>query len=378
MPGVELRVLVPDRWLHYGQWRRAEPPLDTVLRLEAGRVRWPWLPGAQFYLHHYPDLRRVLAEFQPEVIDLWEEPWALVSAQACWWRQRLCPTAKIVAETEQNLSKVLPPPFAALRRYVLHQADFLVGRSSEAIEVARRKGFSGPAEMVPNGVDAALFRPLDRLACRRIVFGTESKGLFVAGYVGRLVPEKGLEDLLEALPMCPERVHLVLVGDGPLREGLERRASELGISQRVRLLRGRPLEELPRVMNAIDALVLPSRTTPRWKEQFGRVIIEAHCCGTPVIGSSSGAIPDVVGAGGLIVQERSQADIATALQRLADDEPARRGMGEAGRAAALAGCTWERVAARMASVYSRLIEKDSPLTAPSGGAVPTPIAHRAG
>ncbi len=67
-------------------------------------------------------------------------------------------------------------------------------------------------------------------------------------------------------------------------------------------------------MNAIDVFVLPSRTTPRWKEQFGRVIIEAQACGTPVIGSDSGAIPEVVGKGGWIVPERDPPGLANALR----------------------------------------------------------------
>jgi glycosyltransferase involved in cell wall biosynthesis len=98
---------------------------------------------------------------------------------------------------------------------VLGRSDFLVGRSNEAIEIARRKGYSGPAEFVPNGVDPALFRPLDRAESRAQVFGPELRNAFIAGYVGRFVPEKGLSEMLEALPLAPAQTHLVFVGDGP-------------------------------------------------------------------------------------------------------------------------------------------------------------------
>jgi glycosyltransferase involved in cell wall biosynthesis len=85
-------------------------------------------------------------------------------------------------------------------------------------------------------------------------------------------------------------------------------------------------------MNALDVLVLPSRTTESWKEQFGRVIIEAHACQTPVIGSSSGAIPDVVGAGGMVVPERDPSALAAAMMQMASSPEQRAEMGRHGRA----------------------------------------------
>ena len=114
----------------------------------------------------------------------------------------------------------------------------------------------------------------------------------MVGYVGRLVEEKGLADAVDALLRCPPAVRLVLVGAGPYQSALQARIARLQLLDRVVFLAKRPLEQLPPLMNALDVLLLPSRTTSRWKEQFGRVIIEAHACGIPVIGSDSGAIPE--------------------------------------------------------------------------------------
>jgi glycosyltransferase involved in cell wall biosynthesis len=355
LPGVELCVLVPERWKHYGSWRRPEVPVEAGFAFETGRVRWPWLPGAQNYLHYYPDLGRLLRKFQPEVIDLWEEPWSLVSAHACWMRNRHVPSARIVSETEQNIFKKLPPPFETLRRYVHRQSSFLIGRSHEAVEVSRRKGCTASAEVVPNGVDTDLFRPLDRAASRRELLGAGFENKFVAGYVGRLVPEKGLADMVHALRLCDPAVHLLFVGAGPMREELPALAARLGVAERVTILPQQPLQALPRVMNALDALVLVSRTTPSWKEQFGRVIIEAHACGIPAIGSNSGAIPDVVGNGGMIVPESSPAELAGALRNLATDPALCARMGQAGRERAVADCSWVSIARRMARIYSSVI-----------------------
>ena len=346
--GIDLKVLVPDRWRHYGAWRAADVPARSPL-YEVGRVALPWVGPAQNYLHFYPRLGRLLRAFRPDVIDLWEEPWALVSAHACRLRNKLLPGAKIVSETEQNIDKALPPPFERFRSYTLANADFVVGRSAEAVEVVRRKGYAGPSAVVPNAVDAELFRPMDRAACRREL-GWPADG-FVAGYVGRLVEEKGVTDLVDALSRCPADICAAFVGDGPMRGELQRRAAAAGVSARVRLLPARPMAELPTVMNALDVLVLPSRTTARWKEQFGRVIIEAHACGVPVIGSSSGAIPEVVGAGGSVFDE---GDVAALADRLVDScNSAERGRsaGAAGLERVNASYTWASVAGQMAELF---------------------------
>ncbi len=349
--GLELLLLTPERWMHYGSWRRAQRPLQPSFGFLSSRIALPWLGPIQNYAHFYPALGAVLQRFRPEIIDLWEEPWGLVSAQAAWLRERLLPRSKLVVETEQNISKRLPPPFEALRSYTLKRADFAVARSFEAAQVLRGKGYGGPLEVVPNCVDAELFRPLDRAACR-LELGLDA---FTVGYVGRLVEEKGLEDLLEALALCPPQVKLLLVGDGGLKQVLEEKTRALGLSERVRFEAAKPLQELPTVMNAIDVLALPSRTTASWKEQFGRVLIEANACATPVIGSGSGAIPDVVGQGGLIVPERNPQALAQAIEKLSRDAGLCRVMGEAGRAQAASKYTWERVAAQMHGIYKSLL-----------------------
>jgi glycosyltransferase involved in cell wall biosynthesis len=355
LPGVELRVLVPDRWHEYGNWRRAQPPLEGEYEYQVGAVRWPWSGPAQWYLHWYPDLARTLREFQPDIVDLWEEPWGLVSAHAAWLCRRLLPQAKIIAETEQNIAKTLPPPFETFRSYTLRRADFVIGRSREAVENTRAKGYAGPAAAVPNAVDADLFRPLDRAECRRAL------GLsgFVAGYIGRIVEEKGLAEMVDALALCPPDVTLLFLGSGAYQPVLEQRVREAGLADRVRFLAARPLEELPQVMNALDTLVLPSRTTPRWKEQFGRVIIEAHACETPVVGSDSGAIPDVIGKAGLVFPEGDPQALAAALSALRADPRLAREMGRIGRRQVEECYTWTRVAERMRDIYRGVLDAGS-------------------
>jgi glycosyltransferase involved in cell wall biosynthesis len=361
MPDVQLRVLVPDRWMEYGQWKKAQLPINSDLDLRVGKVYWPWAGPAQWYAHWYPRMASILRQFQPDVIDLWEEPYGLVSAHTCWLRNQLLPHAKIVAETEQNINKNLPPPFEQFRSYTLRNANFAVGRNREAIEILRDKGYSGEARVVPNAVDAELFRPLDRVACRAKLMaeiGLTTPPAFLAGYVGRLVEEKGLADLLNALQFLPSDFHVLLVGNGPFEDELRRQASALNKDQQIHFLPARSLDTLPAVMNALDAFVLPSRTTPSWKEQFGRVIIEAQACRTPVIGTQSGAIPDVIGEGGLAVPESAPEALAAALKTLADNPQQCAAMGMSGRQQVEESYTWEQVARNMKDVYQTVLSTD--------------------
>lgn len=346
--GIELMVLAPQRFNHYGVWKEAEPPEDAGFQFAARKVRWPWLGPAQNYLHWYPGLKQVLREFQPDVIDLWEEPWSLVSAHTCWLRNRLLPQARIVMESEQNLLKRFPPPFSWIESYTIANADHAVGRSSEVVEILRTKGYKGPAQVVGNAADTDLFRPMNRDECR-VSLGWKQ---FTVGYVGRLVERKGLLDAVEALAFLPDDVRLVFVGSGELQPALERRVAELGMGAQVEFLAARALEDLPPVMNALDVLLLPSRTVPTWKEQFGRVIIEAQACGTPVIGSDSGAIPEVVAEGGLIFPEGDVQALAAAILRLKSNPSEARQLGEEGRRQVEARYTWARVAAQMHGIYS--------------------------
>jgi glycosyltransferase involved in cell wall biosynthesis len=361
LPDIDLHLLTPQRWMHYGQWREAEPPVGggggVGCRFETtiAPVRFGWVGPAQYFLHYYPSLPRILRSFRPDVIDLWEEPWGLVSARTCRLRNKLLPTAKIVSETEQNINKVLPFPFEAFRRYTLQQADYVVGRNRESIDVVRSKGYKGPAEVVPNAVDMELFRPLDRARCRAELGIALPADAFLAGYAGRLVEEKGLMDVLESLPAAPPRVHALLLGSGPQGESLRARAKELQVEGRTHFLPARPLEQLPAFMNALDVFVLPSRTTARWKEQFGRVIIEAHACGTPVIGSDSGAIPDVIADAGLVVPEKNPPALGAALAKLASDGALAGQLGSRGRENAGSNFTWDRVAERMACIYQNVM-----------------------
>jgi glycosyltransferase involved in cell wall biosynthesis len=166
------------------------------------------------------------------------------------------------------------------------------------------------------------------------------------------VPEKGVDLLLRACAGGSEDWSLLIQGDGPERSRLAALATDLGVAARVHFLGRRPSTEMPAFYQALDVLVLPSVSRPNWIEQFGRVLVEAMACGVPVIGSTCGKIPHVIGDAGLVFFEGDVAALREALVALAADPPRRAGLAAAGRARVLAQFTQAQVAAATYRVYT--------------------------
>ena len=309
---LRLDLVMPNRWSERGRWLPLDLPEPDEPWVHAMPIRWAEAGPATWHLHHYVGLKQMFRRLRPEVIHLWQEPWSLVTYQTMRLRNRICPDVPLVLEVDQNIRKRLPPPFERIRRTVLQQTSVVLGRSDEAIKVVQDCGYAGPWGRIGYGVDQTIFHPTDR-AAGRAELGISG---FTVGYVGRLIEEKGITDLLQGLAGAKTPCNVAIMGEGPYRETLLQQASSLGILDRVQIMPWGSPHDVARFMGSVDVLALLTRTTRTVREQFGRVIIEAHACGTPVIGSSCGAIPEVVGQGGWIVPERSPDKVSDLLDRL--------------------------------------------------------------
>jgi glycosyltransferase involved in cell wall biosynthesis len=314
---IELVVVAPERWCESGIDRPADPN-SSVLDLRFRPVKLPFARGVKWYAHWYPGLGSLLREISPDVLHLWEEPWGVVALQATVLRNRYAPHTALVFETDQNILYRLPFPFEQIRRYTLRQTDWLIARGEDAARVSTACGYQGRCTFVEYCVDRSHFRPQDALVTQKqsVIDAPPARKLKI-GYVGRLIRQKGLFTVLQALRISTPAVTLTLVGDGSAQQELEDKVRAYGLQERVEFMKPQPAEGVASVLHTFDALVLMSETTATWKEQFGRVIIEAQACGIPVIGSSSGSIPSVVGEGGWIVPEGDPNALATLLERLA-------------------------------------------------------------
>lgn len=342
-PGIELVVLAPERWRGGGADQRLERVHTEGYRLIGLPLRWP----GSFHWHVFRGLRPALARIQPDLVHVDEEPYNRATIHAL--RAARAAGAPGLFFSWQNLHRRYPPPFRGWERRVHRAAAGAIAGSAEAAEVLRAKGYAGPLWTIPQfGVDEAQFRPP---AAPR----PATAGCLRVGYAGRLVPEKGLDTALEALAALGEGVTLALVGAGPERAALEARASALGLGGRVTFLGALPSTRMPDFYQGIDALVLPSRTTRSWKEQFGRVLVEAMACEAVCVGSDSGEIPRVIGAAGRVVPEGDAAALAAALDGLAGAPEARAALGRAARARVLERYTMRRVAADTAAAWRAIL-----------------------
>lgn len=298
------------------------------------------------------DLRALLGEGW-DVVHCWEEPFVLAAAQVAAWTPR---GARLVFATFQNLAKRYPPPFRWTERYAMRRAAGWIafGRTVEDALADRPPYAARPYRVIPPGVDTALFRP-DPAAGERVrrELGWSERGPPVVGFMGRFVPEKGIETLLAALDGAREPWRALFVGGGALEGRL--RAWAAGQGGRARVVTGVAHGEVPAYLNGMDLLCAPSRTTPRWKEQLGRMLLEAFACGVPVLGSDSGEIPYVIEDAGVVVPEGGTRAWSSAIDALLADPGRRAALAARGRARAEAEFALPVVARRHLDFFAELV-----------------------
>ncbi len=216
-----------------------------------------------------------------------------------------------------------------------------------------RKGYSELSDVITLGVDEDEFRPDPQAgAALRKSLGLEGP---VIGFVGRLTAAKGLDVLMAALENLASPWSFLALGSGPYEARLLRWAEQRGFANRVRvLLVGH--SEVPRYLQAMDVMVAPSQTTPKWKEQFGRMIVEGFATGLPVIGSDSGEIPYVIDDAGVVVPESDAKAWTAAISEMLSSEARRRELGEAGRERFQSLYTSTRVAEKYIDFYRRIMD----------------------
>jgi glycosyltransferase involved in cell wall biosynthesis len=357
-PKLRLRLVVPSRWCERFGFTTCEvhPALSSeeVVPLKA------WLARSHMtYLHNPRRMAEILRTFQPDVIHIDPgEPQALITVETIALQRMFAPGAAVTLWTVDNLLRRRHFPLGAvkhrLRAYSLRRVAAMLSCNHRAAELLRAEGrYSGPIEVLPQyGLDVNEHQT-----------GTEPElrgelGLddnIVVGYVGRLVPEKGLRLLIVALGRLQSLPwKLLLVGAGSLEEEIQRdwMAKFPG---RIVLIPPVPYEGVPRYLRCSDIFVLPSHSTPQWMEQFGLTLAQAMMLGIASIGSSSGAIPEVLGPGGIVFEEGNTEQLVRALEELLNSPARREQLGQQGRDFALKNYTQEGVAARYLAAFERVL-----------------------
>jgi glycosyltransferase involved in cell wall biosynthesis len=345
--GLELRILTP-RAIPHVFMRHTR---DLAPELSAEEV----IDIREFLGHSHMSyvldpfrFAKVLREFQPDRVHIESDPYSAVGVEAVFLTRLVCPLAKISFFIWDNLARVPRFPLniikRELNRYSLSKADLVVcGNKEGELLLRERKGYKGRTAVLPQlGLNPDPYvNPQINLIRNELLIPAN---LPLIGFVGRLIPEKGVSLLLEALHRLNDLEWRVLIlGSGPLESEITGKWQEI-FGDRLIYRKAVPHADVPPYIRAMDIFVLPSYTTPTWKEQFGLVIAEAMLAGVPCIGSSSGAIPDVIGPGGLVFKENNGDDLVRTLERLLVDSSLRKSLAENAQRFALQNYTHAAVA----------------------------------
>ena len=352
-PALEIRIVVPRRMAHPFGMRYCEvhPALDPreVQGLGTGLST-----SHMTYVLDPLRLGLLLREFQPDVIHVEEEPQALITQEVVALRATFCPQAALTVFTWDNLLRRRGFPLNTakrlLRRFTRRQVSAIVCGNQEAERLLReRENFTGRTAVAPQfGLDPAAHEPGREVNLRRQLGLAEC---LVVGYAGRLVPEKGIELLLQALERLPAHPwKLLLVGGGPLETEIRGRWMPR-FPGRIVHVPAVPQSDVPRYLRCMEIFVLSSYATAVWKEQFGLALAQAMLLGIPSVVSSSGAIPEVAGPGAWVCAEGCVDSLAEALRALLESSILRRELGTQARGFALRRYTSDAVAARYLEIF---------------------------
>lgn len=248
-----------------------------------------------------------------------------------------------------------------LKETVRRQADLFIAITEKAKDALVQEGVS-PEKIViqPMGVDIDRFSPAqpDEELLKRLEI---DKNKIIIFFSGRLVKEKGVFEILNTSKMLrseskalKKTPFFILAGSGNLRDVLLFEIAEAGLSDSVLLLDKFPYNEIHKLYNLCDIFILPSKTTKKWEEQFGMVLVEAMACGKPAVSTESGSIPEVIQDAGLLCKPGSAESLAKKLKILINNENLRTELGAKARKLTLERYDCKKVAKRLAEIYQGL------------------------
>ncbi|MGH7561180.1 MAG: glycosyltransferase family 4 protein [Gemmatimonadales bacterium] len=333
--GVELGVAIPNGSVGLDAGVRLLPIPASGDAADAATLRWD--AGA---------LRRTLSDFRPALVQIEEEPASpagYASGSAC---RRL--GIPYVVFSWESLSRRRGLLEARRWRRTRDGAAALLAGNRHALALLRTGARTMPGAVLPQtGLTPKESPP--RLGPR---------GNLSIGFVGRLVPERGGEMLLRACGQLLGSWSLTVVGTGPEQESLEELAQRLGLASRIRWMGGLPRADLEPLWESFDVLVLPSRETPAWVERHSPILLDAMMLGVAPIVTPAGALPELVGDAGIVVEDVD--GLLLALQELVADPEKCRVLGQQARQRTLDSYVETALARRTLDFWLDILARPSP------------------
>jgi glycosyltransferase involved in cell wall biosynthesis len=340
--GVALTAIVPDRWTTSdGVSQSTGAGDDAGVTVTPVPVSGPSTDPARLQWNG-AGLRRVINDFRPDLVHVEEEPWSQPAALSLRAARRLGVPG--VLSTAESLPRSYTLGQRFRRERSLRLAAGVIGSNNLALALAIKRRPTVPHLSLPHlGVTPPGLTPR-----------VPHTGLAI-GFVGRLVPERGLDLLFRACVGLAGKWTVTVVGTGPSQEELEGLAQRLGIAARISWVGALPRAAVDEIWPQLDCVVLPSRTTQRWVMTVGRAAIHAMAHGVAVVGTDSGALRELVGHGGRIVPEEDVPSLTTVLQELYADRSLCERLGAAGRRRVMEEFSDAALAGKMLAFWRTLI-----------------------
>lgn len=336
---LEITLLMPEGNVEGSRYVKAFIPKNAKYKIIVGKLIFPKDNLTAFY----PALPWYLWKVKPDIIHMFEEPWHNIAAYMDFWSNIICPKAKLIFQTFQNQVEEYQKSWIRTQNWTFEKSSAAIACAEEMKDVLLHWKYKKPIYVIYPGIETKLFKPEDAKELRRH-FGLKD---FTIGYFGRMTKEKGIEDLINAVKKLDFPYQLLFIGNGPDKEFFKTLTSNAIWIDAV------TPNEICKYYSALDVFVLPSRTTKKWKEQFGRVLIEAMLCGVPVIGSSSGEIPKVMGEVGLVFKEQNSDDLVKKIKTIHDNNSLKSTLIEGGLAHGKI-FDWKNTADKVYEVYKNL------------------------
>lgn len=343
--GVEIHLVTPSYW-YEGGVKTEQYTGNPEIHYYKGKVFM--LKNRMF--HFYFNVKELFEKIRPDIVHIEEIPFNLV----CWQFLRCAGKygAKKIFFTWENIRRKLNPLYKYFYKYSIKNTDCAIAGNEEGKEILLELGFKNKIFVMPQyGINPENFKEKEKLL-------PDAGQDFNIVYTGRIVPEKGIEILIEAIKDI-KGIKLIIAGKGNknYEEKIKSLIEQYNIKNKIEWKGYVPSADIPFLLNKMHILVLPSITLPDWKEQFGRVLIEAFAAKVAVVGSSSGEIPNVIGDAGLIFKEGDSADLKEKIKILIENKEIYLNCIEKGYKRVTDNYTNEKIAEKIFLIYKDLLSK---------------------
>ncbi|TVP62266.1 MAG: glycosyltransferase [Nodularia sp. (in: Bacteria)] len=352
---IEVGLLAPSNWKAL-EWNRLIP-LETPyshIRTYSAPVLFSGRGGAHIYAPW--TLWRVLNDFRPDIVQVEEEVFSLCAFEFAIWSRITGKPLTIFGW--ENIDRRLSFPRRWTCQFVLNTVSLVLPGNQDGAEIMRRWGYTGLLEVMPQmGVDPKFFAPRPQKAGSMQVIEAGGRPFHI-GFLGRLTHSKGIDLIFAAAHQLREQgfnFRILICGSGESEAELRQVSQEQGVADWVIWQGAVRHEQSPEVISEFDVLVLPSRNTSEWKEQFGHVLIEAMAMKVPVIASSSGEIPNVIGREDLVFAENDTRGLTAILKRMIQEPKWRQEVGNYGFERVNWLYTHQRIAERLVNLWQTVL-----------------------